>query len=55
MFLRQEKIRDSVFCSSEEEEATTWVDVVKRVNERSGGCEISAVLGGWKLLRREQG
>ena len=55
MFLRQEKIRDSVFCSSEEEEATTWVDVVKRVNERSGGCEISAVLGGWKLLRREKG
>ena len=31
MFLRQEKIRDSVFCSSEEEETTTWVDVVRRL------------------------
>ena len=31
MFLRQQRIRDGVFCSSEEEEAITWVDVVRRV------------------------
>ena len=51
MFLRPQKIRDSVFCSSEEEEAIPWVNMVRRVN---GGCETSAVLEGRKLLRREE-
>ena len=42
MFLRQEKIRDSVFCSSEEEETTTWVDVVRRLWDFSCPWRVEA-------------